>query len=299
MTSLKLILVALLSLLLVVCSGSDDPSPGATATDVSTTDALSDGSVDRDADSGSGGDDLDAGESDPDQAMDPETTDDRGEADTDRSESQDGNGEPVEEIGESLDLIDGGDGSDAMADPDLSSDPDVTADPDVTSDPDIDDGFTITGTTDGEPPEGSQVIAAWFRYSFSPDGLYKWGEAPIDGGTFSMTFSEPPPAGAINADGVSVALFILLSPDSSISDGVMEESDLATALGHSTVYAVIHMQSDASRVSWHGDFSAGYSCGEGMPHPDGTSKDIYVPVDCSEFVISLGSLETLETVGFF
>ena len=137
-----------------------------------------------------------------------------------------------------------------------------------------DGAFVVSGEIVGEAPEGSKVVAMWIVSSSSPDYEYKFGEAEIVDGKFSMSLTEALPEEALNSYGLGVAYVVLVNED--IPDGRV--SKRPEMLGLSSNEAILFHKDKGKGLDWSSPFDAGYSCGACVYIDD--QMDTYKPGSC-------------------
>ncbi|HET7469698.1 MAG TPA: hypothetical protein VFJ81_08475 [Gemmatimonadales bacterium] len=105
----------------------------------------------------------------------------------------------------------------------------------------------------GQPvPGNARVVVAWVVTSAGPDYTYIYGEGTVQGGSYHITFTAPPPAVALNAGQVGVGI-VLLTTGTGLHSGMrLEDAPANTVLlGGTGNYAVIYKVIDGvTRVDW-------------------------------------------------
>src|SRR5262245_8280395 len=87
--------------------------------------------------------------------------------------------------------------------------------------------FSVEGTAGTALPETGSVVALWEVKDPEPAYFYKYGEAPLATRSFSLDWPEDPPAEAIDASGIGVAIFVLLPGGTTIPEGKVSLSALS------------------------------------------------------------------------
>jgi hypothetical protein len=156
-------------------------------------------------------------------------------------------------------------------------------------------GVIVSGSVDDAVDgEGRTAALVWMVISASPDYGYKFGEATIANGRFSIVLAGDPPAEAINSFGVGVAVVVVPKPGVTWPDGKLAERDLVPVTsGLSARYSVIwRVESldlgDAGvkeEVTWPLQFPAGFSCGICVPALAGSTFDGFSPHRCDQLRI--------------
>jgi hypothetical protein len=166
-------------------------------------------------------------------------------------------------------------------------------------------GFTVSGTiqnnTQMQIPADARLVVAWVVSSTSPDYTYVFGAGTIDrtAGTFSVSFTSPPPAAALNAGSLGVGIIVATTnPTVSTGDDLddVPEADLMGAAGR---YGVIYVRdpADAAQVrAWSADFELGFSVGVGEEVPG--SFDKFVPASASGVVLIIDDLSNISFVNW-
>jgi len=169
--------------------------------------------------------------------------------------------------------------------------------------PDTHGGGPLAANPGKTVPAHAQVEVIWSVSSGSPDYAYAFGSGEASGGTYTVSLPDPPPAEALNSYGtgfgdIGVGIIVLLPDGTSVPAGKVSDAtmnDIETkAIGGSAGYAIIYKGAGASKLSWSSLFPDGYSCAKGVPAKPGETFDTLEPVDCSEVVITVDSLNNLE-----
>jgi hypothetical protein len=169
-------------------------------------------------------------------------------------------------------------------------------------------GFVITGhlqnNTQAAIPAEARLVAVWSVSSGTPDYGYVFGEGTINRvtGTFRIRFDQPPPADALNASELGVAL-IILTTDQSLADGdiINNASPLNGLLGVTGQHAVIFVRNhEAARQlrDWVVLFDTGYSVGVGVKAPAGAVFDTFQPASPSSPLLIVDDLANLDVVNW-
>ena len=148
--------------------------------------------------------------------------------------------------------------------------------------------IVVSGKVVGSAPVGAKVYVLWSVSSGSPDYMYRWGEATVDQGAFTISFDGPPPAEATNSCGVGVAIFALFPSTATVAQGKIDKATGdalgKTVLGMSQAHSLIWRDSSATVPGWSPASPTGYGCGACCT-PSSGIFDQYVPVDCSQVTI--------------
>lgn len=173
-------------------------------------------------------------------------------------------------------------------------------------------GLSLRNRLDPAPAEASEAIVAWNVTSGPSDYAYVWGRAPLQNGAFKLDMAGPPPAEALNSNGLGVGLILIVPRSSGILDGRQSEADedkFESVVGASERHAIIYLDraqaeaalsatagatpEEAARAHdhWLFDFAQGYSCGVGKEAQPEEKFDSFVPVDCSTVVTRAGNGE--------
>jgi hypothetical protein len=119
----------------------------------------------------------------------------------------------------------------------------------------------LNGTT--VPPD-ARVVVLWGVSATSPDYTYAWGIGTSgSNGTFTITFSEEPPAAALNQGELGVGL-VILTTDQTLQEGQVPATyTYPGVIGMSENHSIIFTKnlSSSLQADWPGRFS-GYGLGE-------------------------------------
>jgi hypothetical protein len=133
---------------------------------------------------------------------------------------------------------------------------------------------TINNTVGANIDSSTRVLVGW-SVSGSPNYTYIYGEGSIDlaAKTFSVNFTENPPAEALNSRGVGIGL-IFFTNDAQVPARGKIRGELPAVAG-ATAHAVIFIDQNhgdlaAFRDAWPTRFPVGYSMGEGYDIPGGS-----------------------------
>jgi hypothetical protein len=171
------------------------------------------------------------------------------------------------------------------------------------SEPGSDLPYTISGTLDnrtGAPvPTGTRVLVAWEVSSGSPDYTYVFGEGTVraNGAGFELTFDAPPPARALNSNGLGVGI-VFLTTDTGLRAGDdVSRLNPAAIVGAAGQFAVIYLDRAPAEVgSWAAKFQPGYNVGRGIDLPG--SFDGFEPVSPFSVEIIIDDLENIDFVNW-
>ena len=171
------------------------------------------------------------------------------------------------------------------------------------SEPRLDTPYTVSGTLDnrtGAPvPAGTRVMVAWEVSSGSPDYTYVFGEGTVqaNGAGFELTFDAPPPARALNSNGLGVGI-VFLTTDTGLRAGDdASRLDPAAIVGAAGQFAVIYLDRGPAEVgSWAAKFQPGYNVGRGIEIPG--DFDGFEPVSPSSIEIIVDDLENIDFVNW-
>jgi hypothetical protein len=153
-------------------------------------------------------------------------------------------------------------------------------------------GFAVSGMV--EPglldAEGRTAALIWSVSSGSPDYEYKFGEATIRNGQFSIQLPTDPPVDATNSYGMGVGIVLVLASGVSLPDGkVTTNLSKSDILGISAQYAVIWLSATATLPdnSWPKSFPQGYACGVCVPSD--ASFDAFAATGCDQLKVEANS----------
>jgi hypothetical protein len=161
---------------------------------------------------------------------------------------------------------------------------------------------TISGTVDAAVRgEGLTAAIIWEITSGSPDYAYKFGEATVTNGRFSITLPGDPPAEAINSFGIGIAVIVVLAPGVTFPDGKLAANVFSThVVGISARNSVIWRSKSLNLPDsgpppdwWPLGFPQGFACGACTPRPDGGSFDGFAPTACDQLQISVFDTATV------
>ncbi len=164
--------------------------------------------------------------------------------------------------------------------------------------------FTLSGTltnrTASPVPGNTRVMVAWVVSSGSPDYTYVFGEGTVQAekGTFRLTFDQPPPAKALNANGLGVGI-VFLTTNPSLKAG-MEVGESSGIIGAAGQHAVIYLAHDPATVGggigWAKSFQQGYNAGRGIDLPG--AFDGFEPTSRSSIEIIVDALGNIKLVNW-
>jgi hypothetical protein len=157
-------------------------------------------------------------------------------------------------------------------------------------------GRIISGSVD-PTVQGDGLTAAiiWEVSSGSADYAYKFGEATVTNGRFSITLPGDPPAEAINSYGIGVAVVVVVAPGVTLPDGKLAANTLGTDIvGISARNSVIWRaktldlpESGPPPDWWPLQFPTGLACGACTPAPDGGSFEGFAPTSCDQLQVTV------------
>ena len=167
-------------------------------------------------------------------------------------------------------------------------------------------------------PEASVVQVVWTVSSGSPDYVYVWGRAVVEGDRYVLALPTRPPDEAMNSYGLGVGQLALVPQSAMLPEGRLQDRDALNVITgvtpqHAIIYvdvaraqAAIDEQADQlspeklqqAREAWFFDFDPGYSCGEGRPASGDEVFDTFAPVDCSEIEMVQGDLSNVRSTNW-
>jgi hypothetical protein len=130
-------------------------------------------------------------------------------------------------------------------------------------------------------PEAS-VIGVW-EIAGDPVRHYKLGDGVRLDSRFTLGFDTDPPPEALNADGIGVALVVMLPGLSTVPDGPVNLAPLA-ALGVSASTAIIYKAGTATGPAWSEQLPLRFSCARCLRDP-GTALDTYELTACASVLV--------------
>jgi hypothetical protein len=158
-------------------------------------------------------------------------------------------------------------------------------------------GWKVSGSVDPTvQAEGLTATLVWEVSSGTTDYGYKYGEATISNGRFSIALPNDPPAEAINSFGIGIAVVMVLGPGVTLPDGKIAASVFSSAdiVGISARYSVIWRaktldlpESGVPANFWPLQFPQGLACGACTPAPDGGGFDGFTPTACDQLQIAV------------
>lgn len=143
--------------------------------------------------------------------------------------------------------------------------------------------FEIQGAVYPGALDRGSILALWTLRT-EPAQLYKWGDGSSVETVFVVSFDEPPPPGAIDADGIGVATLVQLPEHSTIPDGIVNNPDALRVTGASAEHAVIFKRADATGPAWAANFGLSYSCAKCVRSTNG-GLDTFELTPCLDFSI--------------
>lgn len=163
--------------------------------------------------------------------------------------------------------------------------------------------FTVSGTlvnNSGSPvPPGARVVVAWVVSAASPDYTYIFGQGTVQGNSFQVTFTGPPPAAALNAGQLGVGV-VVLTTSLSLRNGVrLEEAsvDPSELLGATGRFAVIYKATDdVDQVDWEAAFPLGFGAGGGVERA--ADFDAFEPVAADQLELIVDDLNNIDFVNW-
>lgn len=144
--------------------------------------------------------------------------------------------------------------------------------------------FEIQGAVYPDALDRGSILALWTLRTEPTAQLYKWGDGASVGTVFVLSFDEPPPRGAIDADGVAVATLIQIPDHSTISDGIVANPDALRIYGVTAEHAVIYKRADATGPAWAANFGLSYSCAKCVRSTNG-GLDTFELAPCFDVTI--------------
>ena len=151
--------------------------------------------------------------------------------------------------------------------------------------------ITFTGAlhvVNGKPvPPNARVLVLWTVSESTTDYEYVFGSGKMnDDGTFSITFDQAPPVGALNMNQVGVGL-VILTTDQSLAQGqVPENYGFPGLIGMSEEFSIIYTQNltGTLAVDWPSRF-IGYGLGEVERNTNGLDTFKVVARDALRVVV--------------
>lgn len=152
---------------------------------------------------------------------------------------------------------------------------------------------TLSGTVNVSTlPAGAKVVVIWSVSSSSPDSAAKFGEGTVDGSSFTVTFSGPPPTEALNEWGsghVGVGYPVVVPASLQLPDGVIAEDDMSALDGQmlalNTRQMILWRSGTVEDPAWASSFAEGsFSCGQCVDATESVFDSI-APVSCEELTL--------------
>lgn len=143
-----------------------------------------------------------------------------------------------------------------------------------------DQAFVVDGFVDVAVPPTGSVIGLWTIPGAA--AAYKLGDGIRVGARFTLGFETDPPAAALGADGIGVALAVMLPEFATVPDGPVE--DRLGVLGLSANTAVIYKRGDATGPAWAAAFPPRFSCAQCVRSPTG-GLDTWELTPCAAVII--------------
>ncbi len=142
------------------------------------------------------------------------------------------------------------------------------------------------------PSEIHNVVILWLVTSGSPDYVYVFGQATVDGTTVTLDLDDDPPVEAINSYGLGVGTVLVMDPGCSLPEGkyvegLPEGCGAGAMLGLSAEYSIIYKTNEVLEIGWTAEFPLGYSCGKCVSPSGGEMWDTLVPVDCGDVKVNM------------
>jgi hypothetical protein len=162
--------------------------------------------------------------------------------------------------------------------------------------------FTASGplnNVSGQPlPAGARVVVAWVVSAGSPDYTYVFGEGTVQGNTFRVSFTAPPPAEALNAGQLGVGIVLLTSGTGLHSGMRLEDAPPNTVLlGATGNFAIIYKVGDpVAQVDWAGSFPVGFGAGVGVERPG--DFDAFEPVAPTSLELIVDDIDNIDFVNW-
>jgi len=156
----------------------------------------------------------------------------------------------------------------------------------------------LTNVSGQSVPTGARVVVAWVVTSADPDYTYIYGEGSVQGSTYQVTFTAPPPALALNEGQLGVGI-VLLTTGTGLHSGMkLEDAPANTVLlGATGNYAVIYKAvDDVTRVDWAGAFPLGFGAGVGVERPQ--DFDAFAPTDAGNLELIVDDIDNIDFVNW-
>jgi hypothetical protein len=153
-------------------------------------------------------------------------------------------------------------------------------------------------------PANAHVYALFNVSSGSPDYLYVFGRGTVNmaDSTFKLTFTQTPPAEALNSYGLGVGAITIFTTD--LADGKIPQESLDTLedynIGLAEDYAVIYLSKSPDSVAlgrqWAKNFQTGFNTGKGVRKDQGF--DEFEPTQPNLIEIVIDAFRNLEWVNW-
>lgn len=122
------------------------------------------------------------------------------------------------------------------------------------------EAFVVDGFVDVAAYPRASVIGVW-EIAGTPVRHYKLGDGVRLGARFTLGFDTDPPPEALNADGIGVALVVMLPELTTVPDGPVTLSSLPS-IGLSSDTAIIYKTAGATGPAWSRSLAPRFSCAQ-------------------------------------
>jgi len=142
--------------------------------------------------------------------------------------------------------------------------------------------FVVDGFVDVVTPPTGSVIGVWTIPSAAGASDYKLGDGIRVGTRFTLGFDLDPPPEALGADGVGVALAVMLPELTTVPDGPVVAR--LGVLGISADTAIVYKRADATGPAWSAAFPPRFSCARCVRSTTG-GLDTFELTPCAAVII--------------
>lgn len=144
--------------------------------------------------------------------------------------------------------------------------------------------FEVNGAVYPGTASSGSVLALWAIPNDTGATLYKWGDGTSVGTQFQIAFYDEPPAGALDREGLGVALLVQLPGIATLPDGIVANPATLRESGVSADHAIIYKRGAAPGPAWSAGFGPRFSCARCVRDPNGDA-DGFELAPCLEFAI--------------
>jgi hypothetical protein len=141
--------------------------------------------------------------------------------------------------------------------------------------------FVVDGVVDVATANEASVVGIW-EIAGSTPRYYKLGDGIRVGPRFTLGFDVDPPAEALNADGIGIAIVVMLPEFTTVPDGPVDLARLGT-LGRSGETGIIYKTGTATGPAWSTSLPLRFSCAQCVRNANGLDR--YELIACASVLV--------------